>query len=434
MRMYDIIEKKRDSGVLTEEEINYFIKGITNGDIPEYQTSALLMAIFLNKMTEEETFYLTKAMAESGDKMDFTGVEGFKTDKHSTGGVGDKTTLIVAPIVAAAGGKVCKMSGRGLGFTGGTIDKLNSIPGFHTDISIDEFKNTVNKCGMSVVGQSKNLVPADKILYALRDVTATVDNISLIASSIMSKKLALNTDGIVLDVKVGSGAFMKNIDDARRLSRLMVKLGNMGGIKTVAVITDMNQPLGKAVGNSLEVIEAIECLKGNVKGDLREAAVSLSSEMIYISGITKNRKDAVLKAEEMIDSGKALEVFNEFVTMQGGDGRIVDDYSLFETALYKENILSEEEGYIRGMNTGEIGRASVILGGGREKKEDDIDYSVGLIFNKKLNDYVKKNDIMVSVCGNDRQKIKAAKEKILSAITIAREPDRNIKGVYETVE
>lgn len=407
MRMYDIIEKKRDGNELTYDEISYFISGYCKGEIPDYQAAALLMAVFIRGMNGRETADLTEIMVNSGEKVDLSGIDGIKVDKHSTGGVGDKTTLIVAPIVAACGVPVAKMSGRGLGHTGGTIDKLESIPGFRTAISKEEFISNVKDIGLSVAGQTGNLVPADKKLYALRDVTATVNNISLIASSIMSKKIASGADKIVLDVKTGSGAFMKTLEDSISLSRAMVEIGKRRGRDTVAVITDMDIPLGNAIGNSLEVIEAIECLKGNGPWDLEEVSTELASRMLMLAGLGDIDECRQL-AGKVIDDQSALMKFREMIKKQDGNTLVIEDYSFFAKANIEYDIVSDIDGYISAIKTNSLGVASVLLGAGRETKESVIDASAGLMLYKKTGDEVSKGELIARLYTNDQTKLKDA--------------------------
>lgn len=432
MRMYDIIKNKRDNKELTKEEIEFFVKGYTDGSIPDYQASALTMAIFFNGMTEKETATLTLAMAESGDTVDLSLFGNKTVDKHSTGGVGDKTTLIVAPIVASLGCIIAKMSGRGLGHTGGTVDKLESIEGFNTSLTNDEFFTQVKNIGIAVVGQTGNLTPADKKLYALRDVTATVDSIPLIASSIMSKKLAAGSHTIVLDVKCGSGAFMKTPEDAKALATEMVKIGKNNGRNMAAIITDMNTPLGKNIGNSLEVIEAIEILKGNGADDLRFVASALATQIVALS-----KNIPVTEAEDLVNdaikSGKALEKFKEWISHQGGNGNWIENPDNFPKAEFKEDIISEKDCYISSMNAEEIGISSVILGAGREKKEDTIDFSAGIVLNKKSGDKVAKGDIIATLYTNNENSLNTAKEKFLSAIECSNEKPKEIPLIYEIV-
>ena len=392
MRMYDIIHKKRNGGELSEQEINFFVNGYTDGSIPDYQASALCMAIYFRGMSADETAALTLAMADSGDRIDLSGIDGFTVDKHSTGGVGDKTSLIVAPIVAANGGKVAKMSGRGLGHTGGTVDKLESIPGFRTSLTPDEFIKQVNDIGLCIVGQTGELAPADKKLYALRDVTATVESIPLIASSIMSKKLAAGSQGIVLDVKTGSGAFMKTVEDSERLAEEMVSIGKAAGRKVTALITDMDIPLGASVGNSLEVIEAIKTLKGEGEKNLTEVCLRLAAQMLCM---VTGRDDMVCRkmAKKSIKDGSALNKLREMITAQGGNADVIDNSGAFKQPKFYVDIISERDGYISRTDSERVGIASVILGAGREKKGDPIDPSAGIILKKKTGDSVSKGVI-----------------------------------------
>lgn len=434
MRMYDIIMKKRNNGVLSKEEIDFLVEGYTKGEIPDYQMSALTMAIYFNKMNAEETLNLTMAMANSGDMLDLSAIKGVKVDKHSTGGVGDKTSLALIPMVAAVGVPTAKMSGRGLGHTGGTIDKLESFTGFRTDISTDHFIDQVNRIGISIMGQTADLAPADKKLYALRDVTATVDNMSLIASSIMSKKLAAGADAIVLDVKTGSGAFMKKEEDSFALAKEMVTIGNGAGRKTIAVISDMDQPLGRAVGNALEVKEAIDTLKGEGPEDFRELCLTLGSYMVVAAGKAADKDEARAKLEEVIVNGQALEKLAEFVEAQGGRNEEVYDTELLPKAQYVEEIVSEEDGYISGIVCDEIGICSLILGGGRETKESEIDLSVGLVLRKKKGDYVKKGESLATIHANDLDKLEVAKKRFLAAYSFTDKefkPEALIRGVVE---
>lgn len=384
MRMVDIIEKKRDGQELTTAEINFFIEGYTKGEIPDYQASALAMAIYFQDMNDRERADLTRAMVESGDTIDLSAIDGVKVDKHSTGGVGDTTTLVLAPLVASLGVPVAKMSGRGLGHTGGTIDKLESIAGFHVELTREQFIDLVNRDKVAVIGQSGNLTPADKKLYALRDVTGTVNSIPLIASSIMSKKIAAGADAIVLDVKTGDGAFMKTQEDAEELAHAMVRIGNHVGRKTIAIISDMSQPLGFAIGNALEVKEAIETLQGKGPKDLTELVLTLGSQMVILAGKAKTSEEAKEMLLDAIHSGKALAKFKEFLANQGGDASIVDDLTKLPQAKYKIELPAKQSGYISRMVADEIGVASMILGAGRATKEDVIDLAVGLVLHKKL--------------------------------------------------
>ncbi len=422
MRMYDLIMKKRNGGALSQEEIVFMITAYTAGEIPDYQMSAMMMAIYFQGMTKEETLALTMAMAQSGDTLDLSKIEGIKTDKHSTGGVGDKTSLALTPMVAACGVKVAKMSGRGLGHTGGTIDKLESFPGFSTGIDNETFEKNVNEIGIAIMGQTKDLAPADKKLYALRDVTATVDQISLIASSIMSKKLASGADAIVLDVKTGSGAFMKTLDDSVALAEEMARIGNGAGRKTIAVISDMDQPLGLAVGNILEVQEAIATLKGEGPKDFTELCITLGTYMLMAGGKAENESQARAMLEEVIANGKALDKLAEFVEAQGGDASYVYEPERFELANIREEIASPKSGYIQKIICDEIGICSLILGGGRETKESEIDLSVGVVLHKKVGDKVEEGESLATIYANDEVKCKQAKERFLAAYTIAPNP------------
>lgn len=418
MRMYDIIMKKRNGEELTKEEIRFFVEGYTNGEIPDYQVSALMMAIYFQKMTEKETYELTMAMAESGDRLDLSAIHGIKVDKHSTGGVGDKTSLALTPMVAACGIPVAKMSGRGLGHTGGTIDKLESFPGFTTTLTTEQFIENVNKIGIAIMGQTADLAPADKKLYALRDVTATVDNMSLIASSIMSKKLAAGADAIVLDVKTGSGAFMKKEEDARALAEEMVKIGKNAGRKTIAVISDMDQPLGFAVGNALEVKEAIETLNGKGPEDFVELCMTLGSRMLIAGGKANTPEEAEEMLKNVIQDGSALKKLAEFVEAQGGDESFVYHPERLPETSSRRELLSDKEGYISRIVCDEVGICSLILGGGRETKESKIDLSVGIVLQKKVGDYVKKGDILAVIHANNEDKAEEAACRLLKAYSI----------------
>jgi pyrimidine-nucleoside phosphorylase len=432
MRMYDVIEKKRNGGELTEAEIQYFVKGCTNGEIPDYQMSALLMAIYFQKMTYEETLHLTLAMADSGDRLDLSGIKGIKADKHSTGGIGDKTTLVVCPMAAALGVKIAKMSGRGLGYTGGTIDKLESIPGFSTALSEQVFFENVEKIGFALTGQTGNLAPADKKIYALRDVTATVDVMPLIASSIMSKKIASGADAIVLDVKSGSGAFMKNEKDAIELAKEMVKIGTGAGRKTSAVISSMDEPLGFAVGNALEVVEAVNTLRGKGPADLLELAVVLGSHMVVAAGLTKDYKEAEKMLYKTIDDGSAYKKFMEFVISQGGRRENIENPETLVNADIVEELCAPQSGYISDIQSEEIGNAVMMLGGGRETKESEIDLSVGIVLRKKTGDYVKKGEPLAVVYANDSVKYEAAVKRLLAAFSyseVKKEKGALVKGV-----
>lgn len=400
MRMVDLIEKKRDGLELTAEEIQFVIKGYTDGSIPDYQVSALTMAIFFQGMTENERANLTMAMVESGDQIDLSKIEGIKVDKHSTGGVGDTTTLVLGPLVAAVGVPVAKMSGRGLGHTGGTIDKLEAVEGFHVEIENEEFIKLVNQNKIAVIGQSGNLTPADKKLYALRDVTATVDSIPLIASSIMSKKIAAGADSIVLDVKTGAGAFMKTLDDSRELAKAMVRIGNNVGRNTMAVISDMSQPLGFAIGNALEVKEAIDTLRGEGPEDLTELCLTLGSHMVFLARKADSLKEAREKLENAMKDGSALETFKVFLSSQGGDASVVDDPQKLPQAKYTFELEAKQDGYVSEIVADEIGTAAMLLGAGRATKESEIDLAVGLILRRKIGDRVQKGESLVTICSN----------------------------------
>lgn len=432
MRMYDLIMKKRNGGALDDEEIRFMVKGFTAGKIPDYQMSAMMMAIYFRGMDERETLALTMEMAKSGDLLDLSGIHGIKVDKHSTGGVGDKTSLALAPMAAACGVPVAKMSGRGLGHTGGTIDKLESFTGFSTAISEKQFKDNVNRIGISIMGQTADLAPADKKLYALRDVTATVDNMSLIASSIMSKKLAAGADAIVLDVKTGSGAFMKTEEASFALAREMVRIGNGAGRKTIAVVSDMDQPLGYAVGNILEAREAIDTLMGRGPEDFTKLCLTLGSYMLVAGKKADSREAAGEMLEEVLQNGSALDKLAAFVEAQGGDRQLVYHPENFARAAFIEEIASPADGYIQKIACDEIGICSLILGGGRETKESTIDLSVGLVLHKKTGDAVVKGESLATVHANDREKLEQAKARFLKAYTINASPVEKkplIKGI-----
>lgn len=433
MRMYDLILKKKQGGELSTDEIRYMIEGFTEGSIPDYQMSAMTMAICFRGMTPRETVDLTLAMRDSGDVLDLSGIKGVKVDKHSTGGVGDKTSLALTPIIAALGVPVAKMSGRGLGHTGGTIDKLECFDGFTTALSEEQFAGNVNTIGIAIAGQTANLAPADKKLYALRDVTATVDQMSLIASSIMSKKLASGSDAIVLDVKTGNGAFMKKLEDSRALAKEMVSIGTMAGKKTVAVITDMDQPLGRTVGNSLEVREAIDTLRGEGPADFKEVVFALGSQMLMLAGRAADEKEARALMEGVIEDGSALDKFAQFVRAQGGDAAPVYDTSLLPVAGKTLEVTAKESGYVHRILAEDIGIACMTLGGGRETKESAIDLSVGIILEKKNGDAVSDGEVLATIYGNDDAKMQAAYEKIAHAYEIAKEPAAFVPVVREYI-
>lgn len=425
MRMVDLIERKRDGNSLSKAEIEFIIEGYTDNSIPDYQMSALLMAIFYQDMTDEEISYLTLAMANSGEIIDLSSIEGIKVDKHSTGGVGDTTTLVLAPLVASVGVPVAKMSGRGLGFTGGTLDKFESIPGFKIELSEQEFIDIVNKSKVAVIGQSGNLAPADKKLYALRDVTATVDSIPLIASSIMSKKIAAGADAIVLDVTTGEGAFMKNLEDAKRLAKTMVRIGKLAGRQTMAVISDMSEPLGEAIGNSLEIVEAIDTLKGAGPKDLTEMCYVLGSQMVVLAGKAETLEDAREMLEEALHSGKALEKFREMVKNQGGDVSVIDQTEKILTAEYESELPAKTSGYVTKLVANEIGIAAMLLGAGRKTKEDDIDHAVGIKLHKKIGDKVTKGESLLTIYANSKE-ISEVENLLYQNIVIGDTPEEPI--------
>ncbi|PTG55142.1 pyrimidine-nucleoside phosphorylase [Staphylococcus chromogenes] len=418
MRMVDMISKKRDGHALSSEEIKFIIDGYTKGEIPDYQMSSLAMAIYFQDMTDEERAALTMAMVESGDKIDLSNIEGIKVDKHSTGGVGDTTTLVLAPLVAALGIPVAKMSGRGLGHTGGTIDKLESVEGFHVEISEDEFIQLVNEAKIAVIGQTGNLTPADKKIYALRDVTGTVNSIPLIASSIMSKKIAAGADAIVLDVKTGKGAFMQTVEDAEALAHAMVKIGNQVGRQTMAIISDMNQPLGRAIGNALELKEAIDTLKGQGPEDLTELVLTLGAQMVVLAQKAETLEDARAQLQSVIDNGAAVEKFKTFLSNQGGDASVVDDPSKLPTTKYTFELPAKQSGVVYEMVANEIGIASMMLGAGRQTKEDDIDLAVGLVLHKKIGDKVSEGESLLTIYAN-QEDVAAVKQKLYENITIS---------------
>ena len=421
MNMYDLILKKKRGEELTKDEIEYMITNYTNEEIKDYQMSAMMMAICFQGMAPEETKNLTLAMAQSGDMLDLSAIEGIKVDKHSTGGVGDKTSLVLGPMVASLGVAVAKMSGRGLGHTGGTIDKLESFTGFHTSLTNEQFIKNVNEIHMAIVGQTADLAPADKKLYALRDVTGTVDQLSLIASSIMSKKLASGADAIVLDVKTGDGAFMKTLDDSIALAEAMVSIGKLAGRKMAAIISEMDQPLGNAVGNALEVKEAIETLKGNGPEDLVELVLTLGSHMVLAAEKADSLEDAREKLELSLKDGSALESFKKFVVAQGGTEDEVMHPEKLPVAKFVEDVICEEEGFVAKIQTEEIGRISLLLGGGRETKESEIDLSVGLVLKKKRGDKISSGESLAEIHANDLEKLTVAKERLRKAYIIVKE-------------
>ncbi|MFC0271513.1 pyrimidine-nucleoside phosphorylase [Metabacillus herbersteinensis] len=434
MRMVDLIEKKRDGNELTKEEIQFIISGYTNGDIPDYQMSAFTMAIFFQGMSETERAELTMAMVHSGDTIDLSEIEGIKVDKHSTGGVGDTTTLVLGPLVAAVGVPVAKMSGRGLGHTGGTIDKLEAVPGFHVEIKNEEFIKLVNENKLAVIGQSGNLTPADKKLYSLRDVTATVNSIPLIASSIMSKKIAAGADAIVLDVKTGAGAFMKDLDDAKELAKAMVDIGNAVGRKTMAVISDMSQPLGYAIGNALEVKEAIDTLSGKGPKDLEDLCLELGSYMVFLAEKADSLEEARSMLEKAIQNGDALKTLKTFLEAQGGDASVVDSPEKLPQAKFKIELTAKEDGYVSEIVADSVGTAAMLLGAGRATKESQIDLAVGLMLNKKIGDQVKIGDSLVTIYSNNQDNVEQVKTKLYESIKVSPSPVQAPPLVYATIK
>lgn len=433
MRAVDLIRKKRDSQELSREEIDFLVAGYTRGDIPDYQMASFLMATWIRGLSRAEQTSLTEAMLYSGEVLDLSNIPGKKVDKHSTGGVGDKTSLILAPIVAAGGLIVPMISGRGLGHTGGTLDKLESIPGFRTDLSLAQFRNVLAECGMGLIGQTAEIAPADKKIYALRDATSTVENIGLICASIMSKKLAEGIDALVLDVKTGSGAFMKKEEDAVRLAEVMVETGKRMGKKIIALITDMEQPLGKMAGHSVEITECVEILRGNGPEDLRELSIELSAWMFTLGERTKSLEEGRSLAAELIANGKALEKLRTGIELQGGDARVIEDSSILPQARNQEVIRCEADGFVTGTNCEQLGTALAMLGGGREKKEDKIDFGVGLEFHKRIGDRAKKNEPLTTIFYNSERRLEEAKKTIGSSYQIGpgapREKRRLIRQV-----
>jgi len=432
-RFVDLIQKKKNGETLTKEEIDFMITDYVAGKIPDYQMSAMLMAIYFNGMENEELAAFTLAMRDSGDLVDLSPIEGIKVDKHSTGGVGDKTTLIVGPIVAACGVPVAKMSGRGLGFTGGTLDKLESISGFRIDLSAEEFFETVKKTGISVIGQTGNLAPADKLLYALRDVTATVDSIPLIAASVMSKKLAAGSDKIVLDVTTGSGAFMKNTRDAKKLAKHMVAIGNHAGKETVAILTGMEEPLGFAIGNNMEVKEAIEVLKGGGPEDVKEVSVALAGMMLSLGLENVSHSQGKRMAKKVLSSGQAFEKFKEMVQAQGGDIRYVEHPEFFERDAFEGEVLAAEDGFLSGMDTEKIGVAAGLLGAGRETKDSVIDMSAGIYLEKKIGDTVKKGEPIAICYAGTKEKLNRGMAMFESSIRYSKEAPRIPKLIVDII-
>jgi len=434
MRAFDIIAKKRDKKELSKEEIEFFIGGYSKGEITDYQASALLMAIYLNGFNEEETVNLTMAMINSGDIVDLSEIEGIKVDKHSTGGVGDKTSLILVPMVAAAGAKVAKLSGRGLGHTGGTLDKLEAIPGFNINVNEKDFISYVNKSGLVIAGQTQNLVPADKKLYALRDVTATIDSIPLIAASIMSKKIASGSDAILLDVKYGDGAFMKTKEDAEKLAKAMVSIGKGINRNTSAAITLNGEPLGYAIGNALEIKEVIDVLSGKGPEDLRELCLTLGTQMLKISEVETDPVKGRALLEEVISNGLALEKLKELVKNQGGDTSFIENKNLFKISDIKHEVLAKEEGYVYELNAEKVGIASLLAGAGRETKDDTIDYGAGIILNKKIGDYVKAGELLATIYTSDSNRLKPSEDMLLSAYLFKDIKPEKTQIVYKIIE
>lgn len=431
MNILEIIEKKRDKKELTKEEIEFFINGYTNGEIADYQAAALVMAIFLNGMTKQETTNMTLSMANSGEILDLSKLNKTIVDKHSTGGVGDKVSICLLPLVASLGVPVAKMSGRGLGFTGGTVDKMQSIPGYKTEIDMNNFVKNVENIGISMISQTMNLAPADKKIYALRDSISCVESIPLIASSIMSKKIASGAEKIVLDVTVGKGAFMKNIEDAEKLANEMIEIGKLANRETVCVLTNMDEPLGYAVGNNLEVIEAIEFLKGKMPEDLKEVVLELGAYMIKLAGLGDNLEENKLKMLENTSNGKAFDKFVEMVKNQGGDISYIENTEKFSKAKFIEPIKAKKVGYIQEINAEEVGKIACSLGAGRIKKEDKIDYTVGVILNKKISEKVEKDEVIAYLYANDEEKLKKAKKDIESVIKISEEKNNKKEIIYK---
>ncbi|GAB6136920.1 pyrimidine-nucleoside phosphorylase [Halanaerobaculum tunisiense] len=434
MQAYDIIQRKKEGKKLSRAELSFLVEGYTKGEIPDYQLSAWTMAVFFQGLDKEETAFLTELMAQSGDMIDLNPIQGTKVDKHSTGGVGDTTTLVLAPLVAACGAPVAKMSGRGLGHTGGTIDKLESISGFNTSLTQKEFIANVNEAGLAVAGQTGDLAPADKKLYALRDVTATVDSIPLIASSIMSKKIASGADAITLDVKVGSGAFMKDYEGAKKLAKTMVEIGNNVGRETRSIISDMDQPLGLAVGNALEVAEAIKTLQGEGPTDLTELCLTLGSQMLVLGGITDNSEEAREKLEQALNDGSALAKLKEMITKQGGQAKVIDNPKLLPQADNKLDIEAKKSGYIQRIEAQEVGLSALLLGAGRETKESTIDLAVGIKLANKVGAKVEAGDKLATLYYNDDAKLEEAKEKLLSAYQIRAEQPEETPLIYEIID
>ncbi len=434
MLAYDVILKKRDGRQLTGEQLEYIVGGYVRGDIPDYQMAAFLMAVFFRGMTDRETSELTMLMARSGEMVDLSSIPGVKVDKHSTGGVGDTTTLILAPLVASAGLPVAKMSGRGLGHTGGTLDKMESIPGMTVSLTKKEFTDQVNRIGIAVIGQTADLVPADRKMYALRDITATIDSIPLIAASIMSKKIASGTDAILLDVKTGNGAFMKDIKDARKLAELMVSIGNSVGRKTAALITDMSQPLGTHIGNALEVKEAVEILRGDHRGTpLWDVSLSLGAYLLFMGGAAVSPEEGRAKMEVLLESGKGAEKLEQLIEAQKGEPRVVQNLSLLPQAGHQLEILSRKSGFVTGFDTEGVGHCALLLGAGRRKKTDPVDPAVGLVLKKRLGDKVERNEPLATIYANDSSRAREASEYFTRSITIDSSEPEPIKLIHDTI-
>ena len=433
MNILEIIDKKRDKKVLTQKEIEYFINGYTKNEITDYQVAALIMAIFLNGMTKEETLNLTIAMANSGEKLDLSTLNEIIVDKHSTGGVGDKVSLILLPIVSSLGVPVAKMSGRGLGFTGGTVDKLQSIPGYKTEISTEKFIENVKKIGISLISQTLNLAPADKKIYALRDTISCVESMPLIASSIMSKKIASGAQKIVIDVTVGKGAFMNNIEDAKKLANMMIEIGKLAGKETVCVLTNMNEPLGYNIGNSLEVIEAVDFLRGNMPEDVKQVVLELGSYMLKLAGKGENLEENKKRMIESINNGSAYEKFKQLVKNQGGEVSCIENLDTLPKAKFIEPIYSKFDGFISDINSKEVGKLAAFLGAGREKMDDVIDFSVGIVLKKKVADSVKNDDVLAFIYANDVEKLNFAKKKLLDIIKISESQVKKENAILEII-
>ena len=434
MRVVDIIDKKKKNKELTKSEIEFLLDGYLAGTVPDYQMSSFLMAVYFNNMTKDELTNFTLTMRDSGDTIYFDDLDHYLVDKHSTGGVGDKVTVVLGPILSAVGMATTKLSGKGLGHTGGTIDKFEAIRNFKFSTTKDELVEVASKTGVGLMGYSDNIVPLDKKIYALRDVTATVDSIPLIASSIMSKKLAIQSDLIILDVKVGDGAFMKTIEDARELSRRMVEIGNSVGRKTIAVLTNMEEPLGYNIGNANEIIEGIEALKGNWSSDLKEVVYEIVYLALKHKGEVKTFEEAAEKIDEVIANGRALELLREFIELSGGDGEVVNNYELLPTPKSVLEVFSEEEGYVTKIKAEEIGKAAMVIGAGRATKEDEVDHAVGIELKKKVGDKVEKGDVIAEIYFNDEKNVQSSKAMVLDAYIIGNEKIENIKNILEVIE